>query len=341
MIEKTPFGTTANGEAVDLYTITNTRASRVKIITYGAIVTELWVPDRRRNHGDVVLGFDTLAPYETESPYFGAIIGRVGNRIANGKFTLDGTEYSLPINNGPNSLHGGLTGYDKRIWRAEALGTGSVRLTLQDPDGAEGYPGNVNVEIVYTLTNDDVLRIEYTATTDKPTPINLTNHTYFNLKDAGRNDALGHVVQIEADEYTPVDETLIPTGEIASVAGTPIDFTSPKPLGQDLAAMGGYDHNLVLRGKDGSLARAATIAEPETGRRIEVWTTEPGMQFYSGNFLDGAVRGKRGTVYGRHHAFCLETQHYPDSVNHENFPSTILRPGETYRTTTEYRFSAE
>lgn len=340
MIETTPFGTTQDGQAVTLYTLTNANGTKAKILDLGGIITELWVRDAKGELGNVVLGFDSVEPYETKSPYFGALIGRVGNRIAGGKFTLDGKEYSLPINNGPNSLHGGLKGYDKRVWTVAATSDNSLTLTLVDEDGTEGYPGTVSATVVYTLTDEDVLRIEYSATTDAPTPINLTNHTYFNLKDAGQTDALGHVVQFEADQYTPVDETLIPTGEIAPVAGTPIDFTSPKPIGQDIEAMGGYDHNVVLRNASGALALAVTVTEPTTGRKMETWTTEPGCQFYSGNFLDGTLQGTGGATYGRHHAFCLETQHFPDSVNHDNFPSTILRPGETYRSTTEYRFTA-
>lgn len=340
MIESTPFGTTASGEAVTLYTLTNARGTVSKILDFGGIVTELWVKDKNGELGNVVLGFDSLAPYETKSPYFGALIGRVGNRIANGRFTLDGKEYSLATNNGPNALHGGLKGYDKRVWTVDGTTEDSIALSLIDPDGHEGYPGTVSAKVVYTLTDEDVLRLEYTATTDAATPINLTNHTYFNLKDAGATDVLGHVLQFQADHYTPVDDTLIPTGEVAPVAGTPIDFTTAKPMGQDIEAMGGYDHNLVLRNTGGTLALAAVVTEPTTGRRLETWTTEPGCQFYSGNFLDGTVHGNGGATYGKHHAFCLETQHFPDSINHENFPSTVLRPGETYSSTTEYRFSA-
>lgn len=340
MIESTPFGATQDGETVTLYTLTNARGTVAKILDFGGIVTELWVRDGKGELGNIVLGFDSLEPYETKSPYFGALIGRVGNRIAGGRFSLDGKEYSLATNNGPNALHGGLKGYDKRVWTVEGTTDNSLTLSLIDPDGHEGYPGTVSVRVVYTLTDEDVLRLEYTATTDAATPINLTNHTYFNLKDAGATDVLGHVVRFEADRYTPVDETLIPTGEIAPVAGTPIDFTAAKPIGQDIEAMGGYDHNLVLRSTDGSLALAVVVTEPTTGRRLETWTTEPGCQFYSGNFLDGTITGNGGVPYGKHHAFCLETQHFPDSINHPNFPSTVLRPGETYSSTTEYRFSA-
>lgn len=341
MIESTPFGTTQDGAAVTLYTLTNAHGTVAKILDLGGIITELWVKDKDGDLGNVVLGFGSVEPYETKSPYFGALIGRVGNRIANGRFTLDGQEYSLATNNGPNALHGGLKGYDKLVWTVDGTTGNSITLSLIDPDGHEGYPGTVSAKVVYTLTDEDVLRLEYTATTDAATPINLTNHTYFNLKDAGATDVLGHVVQFEADHYTPVDETLIPTGEIAPVTGTPIDFTTPKPVGQDIEAMGGYDHNVVLRNSSGALALAAVVTEPTTGRRLETWTTEPGCQFYSGNFLDGTLNGNGNATYGKHHALCLETQHYPDSINHENFPSTVLRPGQTYSSTTEYRFSTE
>jgi aldose 1-epimerase len=345
-VDKKPFGTTADGHAVDAYTLTNSSGASATIITYGGIVTGLHVPDKAGTLGDVVLGFDNLQQYETQSPYFGALIGRVGNRIAKGKFSLDGHDYTLATNNGPNSLHGGDKGYDKRVWTASpvnSLDGPALRLTLTDPDGAEGYPGTVLVTVVYTLTNTNALRIDYTATTDAPTPINLTNHSYFNLKDAGATDMLGHLLQVNADTYTPVDDTLIPTGEIAPVKNTPIDFTQPKPIGRDLKAMGGnpagYDHNLVLRSTTGTLALAATVTEPTTGRRMEVWTTQPGVQFYSGNFLDGTATGKHNARYNQYHAFCLETQHFPDAVHHPNFPSIILRPGQTYRQTTEYRFT--
>jgi aldose 1-epimerase len=346
-VDKKPFGATADGHAVEAYTLTNSSGASATIITYGGTITQLHVPDNTGKLGDVVLGFDNLKQYETQSPYFGALIGRVGNRIAKGKFSLDGHDYTLATNNGPNSLHGGTKGYDKRVWTAapvNSLDGPALRLTLTDSDGAEGYPGTVQVIVVYTLTNTNALRIEYTATTDAPTPINLTNHSYFNLKDAGATDMLGHLLQVHADRYTPVDETLIPTGDIAPVKNTPIDFTQPKPIGRDLKAMGGnpagYDHNLVLRSTTGTLALAATVTEPTTGRHMEVWTTQPGVQFYSGNFLDGSATGKGGARYNQYHAFCLETQHFPDAVHHPNFPTIILRPGQTYRQTTEYRFSA-
>jgi aldose 1-epimerase len=345
-IEKSPFGKTRAGQDVDLYTLTNDQGSIAKLMTYGAILTELWVPDRGGKLGDVVLGFDEVEPYETKSPHFGSTIGRVGNRIAGGKFELDGKQYTMALNNGANHLHGGIHGYDRRMWSAEGSTSSagaSVRFTLTDPDGEEGYPGTVQATVTYTLTNDDVLRIEYEATTDQATPINLTNHTYFNLKDGGASSILDHVLTVEADQYTVTGEGLIPTGEIASVEGTPLDFRAGKPIGQDIhkivAVPQGYDDNLVLRSGGGALSKAADLYDPASGRRMETWTTEPGVQVYSGNFLNGSLEGKGGVTYHQHTALCLETQHFPDSVNHPNFPSCILRPGETYRQTTEYRFS--
>lgn len=335
-IESRPFGQTQDGSAVTEYVLTNAAGAVVAIIDYGAIITRIVMPDRDGALGDVALGFDEVLPYETISPHFGSTIGRYGNRIAKGTFELDGKTYHLPINNGPNSLHGGKVGYDKRMWQV-VVEEDAVLFSLEDPDGFQGYPGNVSATVRFRLSDDNALRIEYEATTDRATPINLTNHSYFNLKDAGASDVLSHVLQIEADQYTPVDETLIPTGEIAPVEGTPIDFRQPKAIGQDVEAMGGYDHNLVLR-DPGSFRHIATVEEPTTGRRMEVWTDQPGVQCYSGNFLDGSIVGRGGASYGKRHAFCLETQHFPDSPNHPQFPSTILRPGETYRTATEYRF---
>lgn len=341
-IEKKAYGTTGAGEAVEAYTLVNGKLT-AEILTLGGIVTRLIVPDRNGAAGDVVLAFESVEAFEKPGPYLGALIGRVGNRTAKGRFTLDGQSYSLATNNGPNHLHGGLKGYDKRVWKAApgmSADGPTLTLTLTDKDGTEGYPGTVQVTVMYTLTSI-ALRIDYAATADKATPINLTNHTYFNLKDGGKTDVLGHVLQLDADAYTPVDDTLIPTGQIAPVTGTPIDFTSPKPIGKDLVAMGGdpagYDHNLVLRSQTRTLARAARVTEPTTGRTLEVWTTEPGMQFYSGNFLNGQ-QGKGGVAYGRHSGFCLETQHYPDSVNRPEWPNTILRPGGRYHTVTEFRF---
>jgi aldose 1-epimerase len=361
-----PFGTTQSGQHVDAYTL-QSKSIRMRVLTLGGIITHLEVPDRSGTLGDIVLGFDDLAPYETVSPYFGCLVGRVGNRIAKGKFTLDGKPYTLATNNNANHLHGGKVGYDKRIWKATPGGSPaspSLELALVDPDGAEGYPGAVTAKVTYTLT-DTVLRIEYEATTDAPTPINLTNHTYFNLKDAGATKHFEHELTLDCGRYTPVDAELIPTGEVASVKGTPLDFTSPKPIGKDLLKIDadprGYDHNLILkeRGQEPfsgapavekvpdpfrrdpfrrGLARCARVVEKTTGRVMECWTTEPAVQFYSGNFLTGAFAGKHGTVYQQYAGFCLETQHYPDSVNQPNFPNTILRPGQVYRSTTEYRF---
>jgi aldose 1-epimerase len=344
-IEEKPFA--GSGGSVIEYSLTNSHGASVQIINYGATVTRLLVPDKDGKLGDVVLGFDNMDQYAEQSPYFGAVVGRVGNRIAKGIFSIQGVRYCVPVNNGPNHLHGGFKGYDKRIWAGETAMTAdgpSVRFTLTDPDGTEGYPGTVKVTVIYSLTGDNALKIQYFATTDKATPINLTNHSYFNLKDAGKSSIEDHAMKIYADFYTPVDDTLIPTGQIAPVKGTPIDFTAPKLIGKDLEAMGGkpigYDHNLVLRNQNGSFAKAVEVYEPDTGRLMEVWTTEPGVQFYSGNFLDGSVKGKDGTVYQQHNAFVLETQHYPDSINHPNFPCTILFPGQVYRQVTEYRFSA-
>ncbi|HVT79496.1 MAG TPA: aldose epimerase family protein [Phycisphaerae bacterium] len=341
-IQKRPYGTTQAGEPVEAYTLVN-EGLTAEIITFGGILTRLLVPDRNGMPADVMLAFDSLAPFEKPGPYFGALIGRVGNRTAKGRFTLHGKTHILATNNGANHLHGGLKGYDKRVWKAAAATSPdgpTLTLTLTDKDGTEGYPGTVEVTVVYTL-RAGALRLDYSATTDKATPINLTHHAYFNLKDGGASDVLGHVLQIDADGYTPVDEGLIPTGQIAPVKGTPIDFTAPKPIGKDLKAMGGdpagYDHNLVLRHQNGSLARAAVVTEPTTGRKLEVWTTEPGMQFYSGNFLDGA-KGKGGIAYHRHHGFCLETQHYPDAINRPEWPSIVLQPGQKYHSVTEFRF---
>ena len=315
-------------------------------------MVRLMVPDRDGNMADVVLGYNTLAEYLRETPYFGSIIGRVGNRIAKGKFDLDGKTYDLVTNNVPADmpchLHGGTVGFDKVVWEAEPFmkeNTPGLKLHYLSKDGEEGYPGNLDVTVWYRLTEDNSLKIDYLATTDAATPVNLTNHSYFNLRGEGNGDILSHLVTLNATHYTPVNPGLIPTGEIAPVEGTPFDFTTPHPIGNRIDADneqirfgGGYDHNWVLDNQDGDLALAATAFEPVSGRVMEVWTTEPGVQFYCGNFLDGSLIGKSGRPYQRRTGFCLETQHYPDSVNQPNFPATILRPGEKYQSTTLFRF---
>jgi aldose 1-epimerase len=301
-------------------------------------------------NADVVLGFDNVAQYEgKDNPYFGATTGRVANRIAKGKFTLDGKEYSLALNNGPNHLHGGVKSFNRRIWTAapkEAPSGPSVTFRYVSPDGEEGYPGTLTTDVTYTLTNDNELRIDYKATTDKATVVNLTNHSYWNLHGAGSGrDVLDHVLMLSADNYTPVDATLIPTGEIASVKGTPFDFTAPKPIGKDIARTtgdpNGFDHNFVVNGKAGELRKCALVVDPDTGRTLEIWTTEPGVQFYTGNFLNGTVTGVGGKPYKKHDAFCLETQHYPDSINHPKFPTTVLNPGQTFTSTTVHKFGTK
>jgi aldose 1-epimerase len=345
------FGKTPAGEAVQIYTLTNAQGMEARITNYGGIVVSLKTPDRNGAFADVVLGHDTLDGYFQNSPYFGALIGRYGNRIAKGEFALDGKTYTLAKNNGPNSLHGGTKGFDQVVWKAEPLNSEdgpALSLTYVSADGEEGYPGTLNVKVVYTLTNDNALRIEYEATTDKKTVLNLTNHSYFNLKDAGATPILDHVLMINADRYTPVDATLIPTGELAPVEGTPFDFRQPTAIGtridddnQQLKFGMGYDHNFVLTRSADGLSLAATVSEPTTGRRMEVLTTQPGVQFYTGNFLDGTITGKGGTKYQQRTALCLETQHFPDSPNQPEFPSAVLEPGQTYQATTLYRFSAQ
>ncbi len=348
---KTAFGQTKEGVPVDQYTLTNRRGMIAKVITYGATLTDLIVPDRAGTPGDVVLGYDKLEPYLAGVPYFGSTVGRVGNRIAKGRFTLNGQTYTLATNNGPNHLHGGLKGFDKVVWKAETVagaGGTSVKFTYHSPDGEEGYPGNLEASVVYSLTEENELRLDYTATADKATPVNLTNHSYFNLAGDGSGDILAHVLMIAADQFTPVDEALIPTGELKPVKGTVFDFTTPTAIGARIAKVPiappvGYDHNFVLRkaAAAGAPALAARVSEPKSGRIMEVLTTEPGVQFYSGNFLDGTLKNRHGVTYNKHAAFCLETQHFPDSVNHPNFPTTVLQPGERYQSTTIYRFGAE
>ena len=345
---KSVFGKMPDGQQIDLYTLTNRNGVEVAITNYGGKVVSLLLPDRHEKMADVVLGFDNLAPYLGKEPYFGTLVGRYANRIAHGRFTLDGVEYQLPLNEGTNTLHGGTEGFGRRVWSARELAGTSPALELSylSPDGEEGFPGNLAVKAVYTLTDANELRLEFTATTDKPTVVNLTNHSYFNLAGQGSGDILNHVVMINADRFTPVDSTAIPTGELRGVAGTPFDFRKPTAIGarigQDdpqLKFGRGYDHNFVLNHEAPGLVLAARVAEPESGRVLEVLTTQPGVQLYTGNFLDGSVRGKAGKVYPYRSAFCLETQHFPDSPNHPSFPSAVLRPGQTYQATAVYRFS--
>ncbi len=344
-ITKADFGKTKEGAPVELYTLTNAKGMTAKIMTYGATVTQLIVPDRAGKMGDIILGFDSLSGYLGDEPYLGAIVGRYGNRIAKGKFTLKGVTSTLATNNGPNHLHGGLKGFDKRIWKAEPMTTAdgpALKLIYVSKDGEEGYPGNLTSTVIYTVTARNELKIEYRATTDKATPINLTNHAYFNLAGPGSGDVLGHEVSMAAGRYTPVDGTLIPTGEIASVKGTPMDFTKPAMIGSRISQVeGGYDHNYVIGMEDSKTpAFAVRVREPKSGRIMEVFTTQPGVQFYTGNFLDGSLKGIGG-AYKKHYGFCLETQHFPDSVNQPKFPPSILEPGQTYQHTTIYRFSVE
>ncbi len=348
-IIKTAFGSTGAAETVDLYTLSNTKGMEVKIATYGGDVVSIRVPDKSGNVADVVLGFDSIAGYQKPNPYFGAIIGRYGNRIAKGMFTIDGATYKLAVNDGANHLHGGIRGFDKVLWSAREMPTpDGVRLdlTYTSNDGEEGYPGELNTTVSYTLLGEkNELRIGYEAVTTKPTVLNLTNHSYFNLAGQGEGDILNHSVTILADRFTPVDAGLIPTGELKPVAGTPFDFRTPHTIGERIEAKDpqivagkGYDHNFVLNKHAGDLEMVARVTEPTTGRAMEILTTEPGLQFYTGNFLDGTITGKSGKVYGRRAAFCMETQHFPNSPNQPSFPSTLLRPTERYRSTTVYRF---
>jgi len=371
-LEEQDWGKTPEGAVVKQFTLTNGNGMVARLTSYGAILAELRVPDQHGKSGNVVLGFDSLESYLKGHPFFGAIAGRVANRIARAEFTLDGQRYTLAANNGPNHLHGGKRGFDKVVWEAKPLPSArreaSVQLTYLSSDGEEGYPGNLRATVTYTLTDDNDLRLDYTATTDKATPVNLTNHTYFNL--AGAGDILGHELTLAADHYTPVDDLLIPTGEIASVKNTPLDFTQPTLIGARIAQLkprpGGYDHNFVLRtgpqderrvkrtaspltpalsllrggGEGGNtLALAARVREPKSGRVLEVHTTEPGVQLYTGNFLDGSLSCSGGFSCAQHSGFCLETQHFPDAVHHPSFPSIILRPGQIYKTTTVFKFS--
>jgi aldose 1-epimerase len=346
-----PFGQTPDGKRVELYTLTNSRGMQVRAISYGAIIQAIRVPDRSGRVADVTLGFDSLQGYLTDSPYFGAIVGRYANRIARGRFTLGGRTYRLATNNGPNHLHGGLKGYDKVVWRGESFqraDTVGVKFEHTSPDGDEGYPGTVRVAVTYTLTPGNELIVEYAASADRPTPLNLSQHSYFNLAGEGSGDILKHVLTIDADRYTPVDSTLIPTGALASVANTPFDFRRPTAIGAriekndpQLMYGKGYDHNFVLNRTGPGLQHAVRVLDPKTGRTLEISTTEPGLQFYSGNFLDGTITGKARHVYAHRSALVLETQHFPDSPNHPAFPSTILRPGKDYRSRTVFAFGVQ
>lgn len=355
-IIKQDFGTTPDGKAVEIYTLRNSHGMEAKIMTYGGIVTSLKVPDKNGQLGDVVLGFDSLEGYVNDHylkdcPYFGGLIGRYGNRIAKGQFALDGVTYTLATNNVPNSLHGGWKGFDKVVWTAKEAEVGKhgpkLVLTYLSQDGEEGYPGNLQVQATYTVTEDNALQLKFKATTDKDTVVNLTHHSYFNLRGSG--DILGHIVYINADRFTPVDDTLIPTGELRPVAGTPLDFLQPTAVGlrindtnyDQIKLANGYDHNFVLNKKRDELSLAARVTEPESGRTMEVWTTSPGVQFYSGNFLDGTLTGKGGWVYQFRNGLCFEPQHFPDSPNHPAFPTTELKPGETYHNTIIYKFGVE
>ena len=349
------FGNLPDGRATHLYSLRNSHGFGADISDFGGVVVSLWVPDKAGKLGDVALGLKSAAEYKEKSPFFGALIGRYGNRIAHGKFTLDGHEYTLPLNDHPGdiqcSLHGGTLGFDKQIWDVTPTtidGNPTLRLKYVSKDGEMGYPGTLTAEVTYTVTENNELRIEYQATTDKPTPVNLTNHTYFNLHGEGNGTILDHELTIHASNTTPVDAGLIPVGRFAPVAGTPFDFTTPHAIGERIGAdneqlrfAGGYDHNWVLDNQSGKLEPAATLYDPQSGRVMEVLTTEPGLQFYTGNFLDGTIIGKSGKPYIHRGALCMETQHYPDSPNEPNFPNTILRPGETLHSTTIYRFSTK
>lgn len=346
--DRKPFGRTASGQEVELFTLRSPRGLVVSITNYGGIVTSIMAPDKSGVTADVALGFSSLDAYLKPNPYFGAIVGRYGNRIAKAKFVLNGKTYTLAANNGPNSLHGGTAGFDKKVWQAKVRNDGGLELTMTSPDGDEGYPGALTTQVVYTVTPENELRIEYSLTSDKDTVANVTNHSYFHLDGEGSGTILDHVLQIDADEFTPVDATLIPTGQLMTVDGTPFDFRTPHAIGErienpheQIRYGGGYDHNFVIRGAPGTLRRAARVKAPRGGRVMEVWTSEPGMQFYTGNFLDGTLTGKAGVSYGKRFGFCMETQHFPDSPNQPSFPTTLIRAGETRQSTTTYRFSAE
>lgn len=343
-VEKKSFGKLPDGTEVEEYTLHSAKGAVAKVITYGATLTELWVPDKAGKNADVVLGFDNLEQYRGDHPFFGATVGRYGNRIAKGKFSIDGHEYSLFLNNGPNSLHGGKEGFNRKVWKAEPAKVAhgaAVKFTYVSKDGEEGYPGTLTTSVTYELTDDNALKITYHASTDKPTVVNLTNHSYFNLSGAGTGDILKEVLQLDADRYTPVDATLIPTGELKSVEGTPFDFRKPTAIGarnDQVPGTGGYDHNFVLNGSAGKLRKIGSVSDPASGRAMEIWTTEPGVQLYVSLGLNGSVKGIGG-AYPKFGALCLETQHFPDSPNHPDFPSTVVRPGKDYHSETVYKFS--
>ncbi len=349
MTTRAPFGTAPDGQAVEVFTLINGNGMELRAMSYGATILSIKVPDARGAMGDVVLGYDSLAEYVKGSPYFGAVVGRYGNRIAKGRFTLDGRTYALAVNNGSNALHGGLRGFDKAVWSAEPVqtdGGAGVAFTLVSPDGDEGYPGTLTAHVTYTLMHvRNEVAIDYEASTDRATPLNLTNHSYFNLAGAGVGDILGHMVTLDADRMTPVDATLIPTGALAPVKGTPFDFRMATAIGARIDADdeqvkngGGYDHNFIINRVGPGLVHAARVTDPTSGRTLDISTTEPGVQFYTGNFLDGTLTGKGGRPYPRRSAFCLETQHFPDSPNHADFPSAIVRPGTPYRSQTVFAF---
>ncbi|MFT6203575.1 MAG: aldose 1-epimerase [Spirosomataceae bacterium] len=350
-ITSTPFGQTTDSVAVDIYSLVNTQGMTVKITNYGGTIVSWTTPDSAGNYEDVVLGMESLQGYLDGVPYFGALIGRYGNRIAKGEFTIDGTEYSIPINNGENGLHGGLKGFDKVVWTAQPVEGEEVGLKLSyiSNDGEEGYPGKLSVEVIYTLKNDNSLQIDYQATTDKATVVNLTNHTYFNLTGGVKRDILEHEVMLAASKFLPIDKGLIPTGELRAVAGTPFDFTEMESIGKrindttdtQIVFGGGYDHAWVFTDESNKLKLVAKVYEPTSKRTLEVFTTEPAVQFYSGNFLDGSLTGKNGKVYGKRYGFCLETEHYPDAPNQPNFPNTVLRPKEIYTSKTVYKLGVE
>jgi aldose 1-epimerase len=344
-VARKPFGKAPDGTLVDLYTLS---AGDVEagIATYGGIVVSLTVPDKTGRRADIVLGHDSIQAYFKNDPYFGAIVGRYANRIGNASFSLGGKQYKLAANDGPNHLHGGIKGFDKAVWKARQVGESALELTYFSKDGEEGYPGNLRVTVVYAVTARE-LRIDYTATSDRDTVVNFTNHSYFNLAGQGEGDVLGHQLQLTASRFTPVDKGLIPTGELRPVEGTPFDFRKPAAVGariestyEQMKLGGGYDHNFVLDSGGGTLAKAAEVYEPKSGRVLEVWTTEPGMQLYTGNFLDGSIAGKGGKVYRRRYGLCLETQHFPDSPNKPSFPAVTLKSGQTFRSTTAFRFGA-